>query len=170
MLGVLFNVCIDAFSAQNGATMFALGTAAKGTAPPAEWGALSMVNDIPEGGHQLAGPAGTAILYGELMTIDCSRWAASSRRRCRCAADCRTWHRQHANLSPDPRSCLLFIFTPRWVLPAHGDQTAMFESMHAAPLTQRERDRVRHLLGDRNAAQSEWPTVHATLPEDQSKL
>ena len=95
---------------------------------------------------------------------------ASSRRRCRCAADCRTWHRQHANLSPDPRSCLLFIFTPRWVLPAHGDQTAMFESMHAAPLTQRERDRVRHLLGDRNAAQSEWPTVHATLPEDQSKL
>ena len=56
------------------------------------------------------------------------------------------------------------------VLPAHGDQTAMFESMHAAPLTQRERDRVRHLLGDRNAAQSEWPTVHATLPEDQSKL
>ena len=147
VLGVLFNVCIDAFSAENGATMFALGTAAEGTAPPAEWGALSMVNDIPDGGHQLAGPAGTAILY-----------------------DCRTWHRQHANLSPDPRSCLLFIFTPRWVLPAHGDQTAMFESMHAAPLTQRERDRVRHLLGDRNAAQSEWPTVHATLPEDQSKL
>ena len=64
VLGVLFNVCIDGFSALNGATMFALGTAAKGTAPPAEWGALSMVNDIPEGGHQLAGPAGTAILYG----------------------------------------------------------------------------------------------------------
>ena len=50
------------FSAQNGATMFALGTAAKGTAPPAEWGALSMVNDIPEGGHQLAGPAGQLTL------------------------------------------------------------------------------------------------------------
>ena len=64
VLGVLFNVCIDGFSAENGATMFALGTAAKGTAPPAEWGALSMVNDIPEGGHQLAGPVGTAILYG----------------------------------------------------------------------------------------------------------
>ena len=44
--------------------------------------------------EQLEGPPGTAILY-----------------------DARTWHRQHANLSDKPRTALLFVYTPRWILP-----------------------------------------------------
>ena len=118
-----YNVCIDEFSLLNGGTMFALGSALEGTGPPAEWSNLSIVDEVPSGpglaprrvdgvdslspsadpnygrgkdrrAEQLEGPPGTAILY-----------------------DARTWHRQHANLSDKPRTALLFVYTPRWVLP-----------------------------------------------------
>ena len=153
-LGVLYNVCVDEFTRQNGATMFALGSASEGTAPPSEWEGLSMLEEVPAGGpsgtgvdrraEQLVAPAGTVILY-----------------------DCRTWHRQHANLSQQPRSSLLTIFTPRWILPAHGDQTAMLAAMlTAAGVTARETECLIHLLGDRNAAQENWAVVTPILPEE----
>jgi hypothetical protein len=132
--------------------MFALGSSSEGTAPPREWEGLDMLEEVPAGGptgvglerkaEQLTAPAGTAILY-----------------------DCRTWHRQHANLSHAPRSCLLSIFTPRWILPAHGDQTEMCAAMlSAAGVTSREREHVTHLIGDRYASASKWPVVTPILP------
>jgi ectoine hydroxylase-related dioxygenase (phytanoyl-CoA dioxygenase family) len=155
---LLCNICIDEFTAQNGATMFALGSASEGTAPPSEWEGLSILEQVPAGGpsgsgvdrkaEQLVAPAGTIILY-----------------------DCRTWHRQHANLSQQPRSCLLTIFTPRWVLPAHGDQTRMRNAMLSAPgLTARETERLIHLLGDSNAAVENWPVVRSTLPDEHEAV
>eukprot|EP01046_Picozoa_sp_COSAG06_P034737 COSAG06_NODE_3666_length_5043_cov_7.418689_4_plen_183_part_00 len=54
--------------------------------------------------EQLEGPPGTAILY-----------------------DARTWHRQHANLSDKPRTALLFVYTPRWILPM-GNLTLHFDA------------------------------------------
>ena len=152
-LGLLYNVCVDEFTARNGATMFALGSASEHTAPPKEWEGLSMLEEVPAGGpsgvgvdrkaEQLVAPAGTAILY-----------------------DCRTWHRQHANMSDEARSCLLTIFTPRWILPAHGDQTAMRAAMSSATgVTTRERESVNHLLGDSNAARENWPLVMPIIPD-----
>jgi ectoine hydroxylase-related dioxygenase (phytanoyl-CoA dioxygenase family) len=112
-----------------------------------------MLEEVPAGGpcdrgadrkaEQLVAPAGTVILY-----------------------DCRTWHRQHANLSRQSRSCLLTIFTPRWVLPAHGDQTGMRDAMLSAPgVTARETERLIHLLGDQNADVENWPVVRPILPD-----
>ena len=135
------------------------GSASEGTAPPDAWEGLSMLEEVPAGGssgvgldrtaQQLEAPAGSAILY-----------------------DSRTWHRQHANLSGRTRTCMLSIFTPRWILPAHGDQTEMYAAMLAADVTERERERVAHLLGDRNADQSQWPEVEVILPagDDDAEL
>jgi ectoine hydroxylase-related dioxygenase (phytanoyl-CoA dioxygenase family) len=134
--------------------MFALGSALEGTGPPAEWNNLSMVDEVPSGpglayrrvdgvdplpsstddgrgkarrAEQLEGSPGTAILY-----------------------DARTWHRQHANLSDKPRTALLFVYTPRWVLPM-GDQAQLYADMTANMdgNTQREQQLLRHYLGDR---------------------
>ena len=69
-------------------------------------------------------------------------------------------------MSDRARSCLLTIFTPRWILPAHGDQTAMRAAMFSATgVTARERERVAHLLGDSNAARENWPVVMPILPD-----
>ncbi len=149
-------MCIDEFSLLNGGTMFALGSALEGTGPPAEWNDLSIVDEVPSGpgqparrvdgvdplpslaqpnqgqgkdrhAEQLEGPPGTAILY-----------------------DARTWHRQHANLSDKPRTALLFVYTPRWVLPM-GDQAQLYADMTAnmEGNTHREQLLLRHYLGDK---------------------
>ena len=64
--------------------------------------------------------------------------------------DARTWHRQHANLSDKPRTALLFVYTPRWVLPM-GDQAQLYADMTAnmEGNTHREQLLLRHYLGDK---------------------
>ena len=138
--------------------MFALGSALENRGPPEEWGQLPFV-DIPQGdctnagagrkAQQLEGPAGTVILY-----------------------DARTWHRTHINRSTRTRSALLFVFTPRWILPM-GDQAEFYEAMRAnasasGVATEREVLELERQLGDKNAAQARWPVV--TAARNQARM
>ena len=63
-LGVQFNVCIDEFRADNGATQFVLGSHTRGHAPPKDLNDVRTVMGV--GPHkdavQIEAPAGSAIL------------------------------------------------------------------------------------------------------------
>ena len=85
ILGLQYNVCIDAFTEENGGTMFALGSALENRGPPQEWSDLKFA-DVPGGdgsntgpgrqAQQLQGPPGTVILYDARTWCDITLFPA----------------------------------------------------------------------------------------------
>jgi ectoine hydroxylase-related dioxygenase (phytanoyl-CoA dioxygenase family) len=98
VFGVQFNLCIDDFRADNGATQFVPGSHKLGFKPPEAYNLGG--TRIGDGQHddvaQFVAPAGSAVLY-----------------------DARTWHRacHELNQSGVDRIAMLNAVAPAWVLP-----------------------------------------------------
>ena len=121
--GVQFNVCVDPFTAETGATQFEPGSHRLGRFPPAQFnqGGTRVGEGLHRNVRQMTAPAGAALLY-----------------------DARTWHRacHELNVSGRDRIALLNAVAPAWVLPM----------IDKDPVAQKYLEsNVRNLLSDREA-------------------
>lgn len=151
-MGVQYNICVDEFRKDNGATQFILGSHLKSGPPPADVRA----SQLPEA-VQIEAPAGSAILY-----------------------DARTWHRQcpELNVSGRDRIAVLNAVAPSWVVPMldKGVEAERYQrSKVPCALSQRERTVV-DLMCCRPTASSQYrlvkgrpgsPTRHFGQPRTQ---
>lgn len=136
-LGVQRNVCITAFTRDNGATRFKLGSHRLDTGPPAAWG---LDADYDRRGHRLRyglpyggpgvdvieAPPGSILLY-----------------------DARTWHRAGINTTGEPRAALLQAMTPGYIMPFMdtGEAYRVFaDSGLNDRLDDRERNEIARLM------------------------
>ena len=105
VLGVQRNTCVSDFTAENGATLFKLGSHTTNAPPPDEWGITNHTfqkgyrakHGLPYGGPEsevIEAPAGSMVLY-----------------------DARTWHRAGANLTDQKRGAMIQAFIPGYIIP-----------------------------------------------------
>ncbi len=128
-LGVQYNICVDPFRADNGATQYVPGSHKVRAWPPREFNLGG--THMGEGQHkdvtQIVAPAGAAALY-----------------------DSRTWHRRcdELNVSGEDRIAILNAVTPSWVLPMM-DKSPVGDRYIASDIpgeiTQREREEIERL-------------------------
>jgi len=122
-LGVQYNLCVDEFRPDNGATQVAPGSHIFGRYPSQEWnqGGTRMGKGTHQDVIQFEAPAGAGIIY-----------------------DSRMWHRAcpELNVSGKDRLAILHAVAPDWVVPML-DQSVEFENFLKSPvppmLTERER-------------------------------
>eukprot|EP00747_Dinoflagellata_sp_TGD_P056426 gnl/TRDRNA2_/TRDRNA2_150081_c1_seq1.p1 gnl/TRDRNA2_/TRDRNA2_150081_c1~~gnl/TRDRNA2_/TRDRNA2_150081_c1_seq1.p1 ORF type:complete len:349 (-),score=25.84 gnl/TRDRNA2_/TRDRNA2_150081_c1_seq1:77-988(-) len=93
-LGVQYNICVDEFRSDNGATQFIPGSHLKNASPPSELNDNGVASQW--GAVQFTAPPGAAIMY-----------------------DAKTWHRQcpELNRSGKDRIAILNAVSPAWVVP-----------------------------------------------------
>ena len=128
-LGVQFNICVDAFRADNAATQYVPGSHLSRTRPPRDFnvGGTRMGHGLHAGVRQWLAPAGAAIIY-----------------------DARMWHRacNELNASGRDRSAILNAVAPSWVRPMM-DKTALAGAFPGSPaadgLSERERAEIERL-------------------------
>ena len=128
-LGVQFNICVDAFRADNAATQYVPGSHLSRTRPPRDFnvGGTRMGHGLHAGVRQWLAPAGAAIIY-----------------------DARMWHRacNELNASGRDRSAILNAVAPSWVRPMM-DKTALAGAFPGSPaadgLNERERAEIERL-------------------------
>ncbi len=128
--GVQFNICVDSFRPDNGATEFVPGSHERCQVPPASLGVDG--TRVGEGAQtsvrQLLAPAGAAIIY-----------------------DARTWHRAcpERNVSGVDRLAILNAVTPSWVAPMadRSPGASAYRASEVQPaLTARERAEIDRLV------------------------
>ncbi len=104
-LSVQRNVCVSEFTRNGGATIFKLGSHARNSGPPEDWGTGSAYSKkgyrkqhgLPYGGPEadvIEAPAGSIILY-----------------------DSRTWHRAGVNRTETRRAAMLQAMVPMYIMP-----------------------------------------------------
>jgi hypothetical protein len=128
-LAVQFNVCVDAFRQDNGATQYLPDSHQKRTFPPMEFneGGTRMGKGVHKDVKQMVAPSGSALVY-----------------------DARVWHRacEELNVSGNDRYAILNAVALSWVRPM-GDKSASAETYRqsATPrqLTERERSDIERL-------------------------
>jgi hypothetical protein len=114
--GVQYNVCVDEFTPQNGATQFVRGSHHSGSDPPMEMQMAEVTAGVTgtmfEDVHQVTAPAGAAFIY-----------------------DARLWHRAcpELNHTESWRVAILNCVLPRWITPMlpREQGAEMFMSSHA---------------------------------------
>jgi hypothetical protein len=138
-LGVQFNICVDPFSAETGATQFLPGSHHRGQWPSATYNeeGTRMGEGIHTDVAQLIAPAGAALIY-----------------------DSRTWHRacHELNTSGADRIAVLNAVAPAWV-PPMIDKRPLSERFPSSPvpdaLSERERADVERLCHAETAPRPE---------------
>lgn len=130
-LGAQFNICLDPFTAETGATQYVPGSHREGRWPPAALNesGTRMGEGVHSAVRQLTAPAGSALIY-----------------------DARTWHRAcpELNVSGRDRLAILNAVSPAWVRPMMDKSwlTAEFSDVpYLDALDERERrelDRLCH--------------------------
>lgn len=136
-LGVQRNVCVSPFTREGGATIFKLGSHAKETPPPKEWGDATThakpgyraEHGLPYGGPEadvVEAPGGSIILY-----------------------DSRTWHRAGVNRTTKKRTAMLQAMTPRYIFPKN-DTSHVYKQLLESPvydeLNEREKGEIQNLM------------------------
>ena len=128
--GVQFNICINAFEADNAATQFVPGSHILGKGPSNEFneGGTRMGEGIHQDVRQYIAPAGAALIY-----------------------DSRTWHRAcyELNVCGKDRIAILNAVTPAWVRPMIDKEPVKqlyVDSDIPDALTERERRDIKRLF------------------------
>ncbi len=134
--GLQFNLCVDAFTADNAATQYLPMSHKKRHWPPREFnlGGTRMGEGLHRDVAQMTAPAGAALVY-----------------------DARMWHRacDELNSSDEDRFAILNAVAPNWVLafgPKRASAARYLASATPALLTARERRDIRRFVCDRTAA------------------
>jgi hypothetical protein len=136
-MAVQRNICITDFTKENGATLFKLGSHARHSAPPEEWGLGSAYSEqgyraehgLPYAGPEaevLEAPAGSIIIY-----------------------DARTWHRTGVNVTDERRAAMLQAVIPMYIMPfmdTARPYKAFLESDLAEELNGLERHELEELM------------------------
>ena len=137
VLGVQRNICVSDFRAENGATVFKLGSHALQQCPPEEWGLFSATykaghrakHGLPYGGPEtdvIEAPGGSILLY-----------------------DARTWHRAGVNRTNERRGAILQVLIPSYIIPFVDNSEhllAFLETDAAAELNARELGEISRLM------------------------
>lgn len=137
VLGVQRNVCVSPFTRNGGATIFKLGSHAKETPPPADWGDVTThlqpgyreKHGLPYGGPEadvIEAPGGSIILY-----------------------DSRTWHRAGVNRTTKKRAALLQAVTPMYIFPKNDTSRVykkLLDSRAYEVLNAREKQELQNLM------------------------
>ena len=137
VLGMQRNTCVSDFRADNGATLFKLGSHASSAPPPEAWGRSTQTyrkgsrarNGLPYAGPEadvIEAPAGSIVLY-----------------------DARTWHRAGMNRTERKRGAIIQALVPGFIMP-FMDTSATYKAFLAsdayAGVTERERTEVERLM------------------------
>ena len=136
-LSVQRNVCVSEFTRDGGATIFKLGSHARNSAPPRQWGwgadysqkGYRQQHGLPYGGPEadvVEAPAGSIILY-----------------------DSRTWHRAGVNRTATRRAAMLQAMVPMYVMPfsdTSGPYKAFLKSAVGGDLTPLELREIEALM------------------------
>ncbi len=137
VLGVQRNTCVSDFRADNGATLFKLGSHASSEPPPVDWGRSTQTYrkgsrakyGLPYAGPDadvIEAPAGSIVLY-----------------------DARTWHRAGMNSTERRRGAMIQALVPGFIMP-FMDTSATLKAFHASEasdgVTERERKEVDRLM------------------------
>jgi len=121
--GVQFNLCVDPFRLDNGATQYVPGSHRVGRWPPRAFneGGTRMGEGAHQDVEQMVAPAGAALIY-----------------------DSRTWHRAcpELNVSGEDRLAILNAVCPSWVR-SMVDKTSGTERYRASGMAERLTPRVR---------------------------
>lgn len=140
VFGVQFNICIDAFRADNAATQYVPQSHALRRWPPRAFNTGG--TRVGQGTHrdvkQMEAPAGSALIY-----------------------DARTWHRacDELNVSGEDRVAVLNAVAPSWVLPMTDKSrgTAVYRAAEVSDaLNERERADIDRLCNAPTAAAPSW--------------
>jgi len=151
VLGAQFNICVDPFEAETGATQFVPESHKFGRSPDPEFnvGGTRMGVGQHAKVEQMLAPAGAALLY-----------------------DARTWHRacHELNTSGQDRIAILNAVAPAWVRPMMEKAVlgATFNTSSVAPqLNARERDEVSKLcLSPAQETPEGMPRLRAKPPPE----
>jgi hypothetical protein len=131
------NICITDFTKESGATCFKLGSHAKCSPPPEEWGTGAQYSQrgyreqhgLPYTGPEaevLEAPAGSMVIY-----------------------DARTWHRTGVNRTEHKRGAMLQAVVPMYIMP-FMDTSKPYKAFVNSPiydeLTPREKQEIETLM------------------------